>query len=271
MTYVIKIGGAVVDSPLLLNDVLDRCAALGSPFILIHGGGKVATKLAADLGIEQTMIEGRRVTDADTLRVVTMAYAGLINKNVVAQLQARGVQCIGMTGADADLVRAHKRNHPTIDYGFVGDVDAVNTDVLELLLSKGISVVVAPLTHDGNGSLLNTNADTMAARIAMAMDAWVGARHDRDSWVGARHAVPIPMIRLRFIYEHHGVLRNIDDPTSVIDVIASSDVDGLVADGVISKGMVPKITNAVEAAKAGINVRIQHTSALGMEEGTLVQ
>lgn len=261
MTYVIKIGGAVVDSPLLLNDVLDRCAALGSPFILVHGGGKVATKLAADLGIEQTMIDGRRVTDAETLRVVTMAYAGLVNKNVVAQLQARGVQCIGMTGADADLVRAHKRNHPTIDYGFVGDVDAVNTDVLELLLSKGISVVVAPLTHDGNGSLLNTNADTMAARIAMAMDALVGARH----------AVAIPMIRLRFVYEHHGVLRNINDPTSVINVIASSDVDGLVADGVISKGMVPKITNAVEAAKASINVRIQHTSALGTEEGTLVQ
>lgn len=261
MTYVIKIGGAVVDSPLLLNDVLDRCAALVSPFILVHGGGKVATKLAADLGIEQTMIDGRRVTDAETLRVVTMAYAGLVNKNVVAQLQARGVQCIGMTGADADLVRAHKRNHPTIDYGFVGDVDAVNTDVLELLLSKGISVVVAPLTHDGNGSLLNTNADTMAARIAMAM----------DTLVGARHAVAIPMIRLRFIYEHHGVLRNINDPTSVINVIASSDVDGLVADGVISKGMVPKITNAVEAAKAGLNVRIQHTSALGTEEGTLIQ
>ncbi|MBK6760000.1 MAG: acetylglutamate kinase [Ignavibacteria bacterium] len=252
MTYVIKIGGAVVDSPLLLNDVLDRCAALDSPFILVHGGGKVATKLAADLGIEQTMIDGRRVTDAETLRVVTMAYAGLVNKNVVAQLQARGVQCIGMTGADADLVRAHKRNHPTIDFGFVGDVDAVNTDVLELMLANGISVVVAPLTHDGNGSLLNTNADTMAARIANAMDART-------------------MIRLRFIYEHHGVLRNINDPTSVIDVIASSDVDGLIADGVISKGMVPKITNAVEAAKAGINVRIQHTSALGTEEGTLVQ
>lgn len=252
MTYVIKIGGAVVDSPLLLNDVLDRCAALGRPFILVHGGGKVATKLAADLGVEQTMIDGRRVTDTETLRVVTMAYAGLINKNVVAQLQARGVQCIGMTGADADLVRAHKRNHPTIDFGFVGDVDAVNTDVLELLLANGISVVVAPLTHDGKGSLLNTNADTMAAGIAMAMDARA-------------------MIQLRFIYEHHGVLRDINDPTSVIGVITASDVDGLIADGMISKGMLPKISNAVEAAKAGINVRIQHTSALGTEEGTLIQ
>lgn len=248
MTRVIKIGGAIVDNQELLGDVLDRCASLKEPFVLVHGGGKIATLLAKQLGVEQTIIDGRRVTDAETLRVVTMAYAGLVNKNVVAQLQSRGVQCLGMTGADADLVRAHKRTHPTIDYGFVGDIDAVNTDVLTMLLQQGISVVVAPLTHDGQGSLLNTNADTMAARIAMAMN-----------------AAP-----LHYVFEHPGVMRNIADPDSLIDEIKTDDVATLVSTGVIDKGMLPKITNAVEAARSGVRVFIQGVSALGTEGGTKI-
>ncbi|MCX6141430.1 MAG: acetylglutamate kinase [Candidatus Kapabacteria bacterium] len=250
MTRVIKIGGAIVDNQELLNEVLDRCASLNEPFVLVHGGGKIATQLAQQLGVEQTVIDGRRVTDADTLRVVTMAYAGLVNKNVVAQLQSRGVQCLGMTGADADLVRAHKRIHPTIDYGFVGDIDSVNTEVLTMLLQKRISVVVAPLTHDGHGSLLNTNADTMAARIAMAMN-----------------AVPV---RLHYVFEHPGVMRNIDDPDSLITEIRGDEVDALISAGIIDKGMLPKIANAVEAAQAGVSVLIQGVTALGTDTGTMI-
>lgn len=250
MTKVIKIGGAVVDDEVMLGNILDRCATLAEPFVLVHGGGKIATEIAHALGIKQTMINGRRVTDADTLRLVTMVYAGFINKNIVAKLHARGILNIGMTGADADLVRAHRRVHESVDYGFVGDIDHVNADVMATLLNAGISVVVAPLTHDGMGQLLNTNADTMAAMIAKAY----------------QHAD----VQLVYLFEFPGVMRNLTDATSVIPVINVNDIDGLIEDGTISKGMVPKITNAADAARAGINVRIQHISALGTDEGTLI-
>jgi len=248
--HVIKIGGSVVDSPHLLHDVLTRCVALGEPFVLVHGGGKIATKLAADLGVEQTMVDGRRITDAETLRIVTMTYGGLVNKTIVAQLQALGCNCVGLTGADADLVRAHRRTHPTIDFGFVGDVDAVNTRVLDMFLTNGMSVVVAPLTHDGNGTLLNTNADTMAAEIAMAI----------------RHRSP----QLAYLFEYPGVMRNIDDATSMIPRIDPDEVDEYVEQGVITKGMLPKITNAVRAARSGVSVIIQHADALGTTVGTVI-
>ena len=251
MTYVVKIGGAIVDDESSLNLVLDRCAALDEPFVLVHGGGRVATTLADELGIKQTMVEGRRITDVDTLRIVTMVYAGLINKNIVAKLQARGIQNIGMTGADANLVRAHRRTHPTIDFGFVGDIDEVKVDVLTMLLSNGISVVVAPLTHDGGGGLLNTNADTMAARIAMSLQ----TKANTD-------------VQLRYLFEHPGVMRDISYVDSVIPLVHAADVAALTADGIIDKGMLPKITNAVDAAQAGIDVRIQHVSALGTNLGT---
>jgi len=248
VTRVIKIGGAVVDDEVMLSTVLDRCAMMDRSFVLVHGGGKIATKLARDLGVEQTMIDGRRVTDADTLRIVTMVYGGLINKNIVTKLQARSVQCIGLTGADANLIRSHQRTHQTIDYGFVGDVDTVNIDALTALLGAGFSILLAPLTHDGNGQLLNTNADTIASKVAIAL------------------AVP-----LLYVFEHHGVLRSVEDPTSVIPVVHVNDIPMLIADGTIVAGMVPKITNAAEAARAGINVLIQHVSALGTEEGTLIK
>lgn len=251
MTYIVKIGGAIVDNETTLDSVLDRCAELGEPFVLVHGGGRVATTLAEELGIKQTMIDGRRITDAETLKVVTMAYAGLINKNIVAKLQARDVQSIGMTGADANLVRAHKRQHPTVDYGFVGDIDAVNVDVLSMLLQKGISVVVAPLTHDGKGSLLNTNADTMAASIAKSIHLKTNAK-----------------TALRYLFEHPGVMRSVHDMNSLMTLVQASDVDTLIADGTIDKGMLPKITNAIDAAAAGVDVYIQQASALGTNEGT---
>ncbi|MBC8125013.1 MAG: acetylglutamate kinase, partial [Candidatus Kapabacteria bacterium] len=233
MTYIVKIGGAIVDNETTLDCVLDRCAVLGEPFVLVHGGGRIATTLAEQLGIKQTMIDGRRITDADTLKVVTMAYAGLINKNIVAKLQARDIQSIGMTGADANLVRAHKRTHSSIDYGFVGDIDAVNVDVLTMLLSNGISVVVAPLTHDGNGGLLNTNADTIAASIAIRL-------HSRAEL----------NVLLRYLFEHPGVLRDIRDADSVIPLVRAEDIAALTTDGTIDKGMLPKITNAIDAAAA---------------------
>jgi len=251
VTYVVKIGGAIVDDESSLNLVLDRCAALDEPFVLVHGGGRVASTLANELGIKQTVVDGRRITDADTLRIVTMVYAGLINKNIVAKLQARGIQNIGMTGADANLVRAHRRTHPTIDFGFVGDIDEVHVDVLTMLLSNGISVVVAPLTHDGEGGLLNTNADTMAASIAMSLQ----AKAESD-------------VQLRYLFEHHGVMRDIGYVDSVIPLVRAAEIAALTANGTIDKGMLPKITNAVDAAQAGIDVRIQHVSALGTISGT---
>jgi acetylglutamate kinase len=251
MTHVVKIGGNVVDDENALHRVLERCAALSAPFILVHGGGKIATRLAEELGVEQTMVDGRRITDAATLRIVTMTYGGLVNKTIVAQLQRIGVNAIGVTGADADLVRAHRRVHPTIDFGFVGDVDRVNTQVLDLFLSNGISVVVAPITHDGNGSLLNTNADTMAAEIAIAL----------------AHRAP----RLRYLFELPGVMRDVRDAASVIDLIQPQDVAMHVEQGVITKGMMPKITNAVRAAEHGVDVMIQHADALGTTVGTVVR
>ena len=167
--YVIKIGGNIVDDPTVLTTCLKAFAALEGHAILVHGGGKLATQLADQLGVKQQMIEGRRVTDAETLKIVTMVYGGLINKNIVTQLQAEGVHALGVTGADANLIKAHKRVHPTIDFGFVGDIDEVNENAFIDLLQKGTKLVMAPLTHDGEGQILNTNADTIAQSIATAL------------------------------------------------------------------------------------------------------
>ncbi|MFZ9303230.1 MAG: acetylglutamate kinase, partial [Sediminibacterium sp.] len=171
LLYVIKIGGNIVDNPVLLTQCLKAFSSIQGKAILVHGGGKMATQLAKDLNIPQQMVEGRRITDAETLKIVTMVYAGLINKNIVAQLQSFGVQAMGLTGADANLIKAHKRIHTSIDYGFVGDVDEVNVSMISNLLQQNTSIVIAPITHDGNGQLLNTNADTIAQSIATAMSA----------------------------------------------------------------------------------------------------
>ncbi len=253
---VIKIGGAVIDTPHLRQQVLTAIASLDEPCVLVHGGGVIATRLAEQLNVPQTMVEGRRVTDAATLEIVVMAYAGAVNKSLVAELHARGRACIGVTGADADLVCARKREHPTIDFGFVGDVEHVDAHRLRMFLDQGLSVVVAPLTHDGAGQLLNTNADTMAAEIAIAL---------AKTSVGNNDSVS-----LHFVFEHHGVLASIDDPSSVIPVVHADDVAGLVEHGVITKGMMPKITNAVRAAAAGVGVVIQHVDDCGTMSGTRV-
>src|SRR5438045_6723062 len=167
--YIIKIGGNVIDDETKLSSFLKDFAEIGDKKILVHGGGKLATQLADKLGVEQKVVDGRRITDAETLKIVTMVYAGYINKNIVAKLQAHNCNAIGLCGADGDTILAHKRHHTVIDYGFVGDVDAINTILLGNLLEQNISIVFAPLTHDQQGQLLNTNADTVAQELAKAM------------------------------------------------------------------------------------------------------
>lgn len=253
---VIKIGGAVIDTPELRQRVLSAIAQIGEPCVVVHGGGLIATRLAHQLNVSQTVVDGRRVTDAATLDIVVMAYAGNVNKTLVAELHATGRTSIGVTGADADLVRARRREHPTIDFGFVGDVEHVDARRLRMFLDQGLSVVVAPITHDGSGQLLNTNADTMAAEIAVALSKTLAGNNDSVS--------------LHFVFEHQGVLTSIDDPSSVIPIVHADDVAGLVERGVITKGMMPKITNAVRAAGAGVDVVIQHVDDCGTMSGTRV-
>ena len=253
---VIKIGGAVIDTPELRQRVLSAIAQRGEPCVVVHGGGVIATRLAQQLNVPQTMVEGRRVTDAATLEIVVMAYAGNVNKTLVAELHAAGCQSIGITGADADLVRAHRRQHPTIDFGFVGDVDHVDAHRLRMFLQQGVSVVVAPITHDGNGQLLNTNADTMAAEIAIAL--------------AATRVYDDETVSLHFVFEHHGVLASIDDAQSGIPELTADDVASLIERGVIAKGMMPKITNALRASAAGVATVIQHVEDCGTLTGTRV-
>ena len=232
--YVIKIGGNIVDNPILLTECLHAFASIKGQAILVHGGGKLATSLAHDMGVEQTMIDGRRVTDEDTLKIVTMVYAGAINKNIVAQLQSIGVNAIGLSGADGNLIQAHKRMHETIDYGFVGDVDEINADLIESLLERQMKLVVAPITHDGKGQLLNTNADTIAQSIAVAMATMFN-------------------VHLIYGFEKQGVLLNVNDPNSVISKIDKVSYSKLKTEKVIFEGMLPKIDNAFKALEGGVH------------------
>jgi acetylglutamate kinase len=231
--YVIKIGGNIVDNPTLLTDCLTAFSKIEGQAILVHGGGKLATSLATDLGVEQTMVEGRRVTDAETLKIVTMVYAGYINKNIVAQLQALNVNAMGLTGADANLITAHKRINSNIDYGFVGDVDTINVELVQKLLSSNIKLVVAPITHDGNGQLLNTNADTIAQGIATGLAAQYN-------------------VHLIYGFEKEGVLLDVNDPSSLIKHVNRPSYQKLKEDKVIFEGMLPKIDNAYLALDNGV-------------------
>ena len=229
-----KVGGAVVEDPESLKQLISDFAAIPDLKVLVHGGGRSATHMATRLGIETQMVEGRRVTDDDMLRVVTMVYGGLVNKNIVAQLQAAGINALGLTGADMDIIRSHKRPlRNGIDYGWVGDVDRADGERLANLLREGITPVIAPLTHDGQGHLLNTNADTMAQTVACAL-------------------APYFQVNLRFAFEKRGVMRNPDDPQSFIPHINESDFAQLRAQGIVSGGMLPKLENAFEAIRQGV-------------------
>lgn len=252
---VIKVGGKIVETPETLHILLHQFSALPGKKVLVHGGGRTATETAARLGIETHMIEGRRVTDAEMLRVVTMVYGGLVNKNVVAKLQALGINALGLTGADMNVIRAHKRPERNgVDYGFVGDVDKVDAGKLALLLDSGITPVMAPLTHDGCGHLLNTNADTIASEVAKAL------------------AVAGLEVTLMYCFEHAGVLTNPDDEESVIPLITRTDFTRLKAEGILTGGMVPKVENALSAVAQGVRkVIITRADAIDGFCGTTIE
>jgi acetylglutamate kinase len=232
--YVIKIGGNIIDDEEQLALFLKEFCAVEGRKILVHGGGKLATKLAGELGIKQQLIDGRRITDAETLRIVTMVYAGYINKTIVAKLQANGSNAIGLCGADANLVLSHKRVHPEIDYGYVGDVDVVNTAIFKNLLEQGLTIVMAPVTHDKQGQLLNTNADTIAQEIAKALS-------------------PAFDVTLLYGFEKSGVLMNADDDKTVIGKINAAHYRELKDKRVIFAGMIPKLDNAFAALNSGVS------------------
>ena len=250
---VVKVGGAVVEDDLQLSSLLRDFIAISGRKVLVHGGGRRATKVAAALGIETKMVNGRRITDADMLEVVTMVYGGLVNKNIVARLQAQGINALGLTGADCNVIRAHKRPlKEGIDFGFVGDVDKADGEMLQALIEEGITPVMAPLTHDGEGHLLNTNADTIASEVACALS-------------------PFYNITLTYCFEKRGVLRDADREESVIPVINESDFQRLMAEGVVSGGMIPKLENAFQSLHKGVSrviiTRADYSDGTG---GTLI-
>ena len=250
---VIKVGGAVVENDGSLDSLLRGFAAVEGRKVLVHGGGRRATAVAASLGIESRMVGGRRVTDGDMLDVVTMVYGGLVNKNVVARLQALGVDALGLTGADMDVIRSHKRPVKDVDYGFVGDVERVDGAKLARLIEAGVTPVMAPLTHDGRGRMLNTNADTIAAETAKALAA------DYD-------------VTLVYCFEKPGVLADPDDDSTLIPVITRQDFARLAADGTVAGGMPPKLENAFAAISAGVaRVNITCATAIDGRHGTMVK
>lgn len=251
---IVKVGGAVVEDELQLSQLLRDFSAIEGRKVLVHGGGRKATKMAERLGIETKMVNGRRITDADMLEVVTMVYGGLVNKNLVAQLQANGINAIGLTGADANVIHSHKRPLKNgVDYGFVGDVDNVADSTLAHLIEAGITPVMAPLTHNGEGHILNTNADTIASETAKAL----ARQYD---------------VTLIFSFEKKGVLRNPDDDDSVIPTITHADFEQYKADGTISGGMLPKLENALAAVDAGVSrVIITLATAIDGQHGTVIE
>lgn len=249
----IKVGGKIVEEASSLQRLLTDFAAISGHKLLVHGGGRSATRIAEQLGIESRMVDGRRITDAETLRVVTMVYGGLVNKNIVAGLQARGVNALGLTGADMDVIRSVKRPVKDIDYGYVGDVERVDARLLGDLIARGVVPVMAPLTHDGAGNLLNTNADTIASETARAL----AARFD---------------VTLVYCFEKKGVLRDPDDEDSVIPSLNRRSFEALTADGTIAGGMIPKIENALAAIETGVKrVIITRADAIDGRSGTLIQ
>lgn len=277
---VVKVGGAVVEDEAQLAALLDGFSAIEGRKVLVHGGGRRATKVATTLGIESIMVGGRRVTDKAMLDVVTMVYGGLVNKNIVALMQSRGVNAIGLTGADMDVIRSHKRlpQKPKgeipaeladrittadglVDFGFVGDVDRANGDALSSLIESGATPIMAPLTHDGKGHILNTNADTIASETAKALAAVTDADGNKKYDV-----------TLIYSFEKKGVLSNPDDDDSVIPTITRHDFERYVADGTICGGMIPKVENALAAVDSGVSkVIITLATAIDGKHGTMIK
>jgi acetylglutamate kinase len=246
---IVKVGGKVVEEAESLASLLRDFSSIKGPKILVHGGGRSATAMAQRLGVETNMVEGRRITDAAMLEVVTMVYAGLVNKNIVAGLQAHQQNALGMTGADMNIIRSKKRAKGTVDYGFVGDIESVDAQGLSQLLSVGAVPVIAPLTHDGQGQMLNTNADTMASAVASALSKQY-------------------KVTLVFCFELPGVLLDINDHASVVEWITPEKYRQLKADGIVADGMIPKLDNSFAALEQGV-AQIRITNPQGLANGTL--
>lgn len=254
---VIKIGGNVIDDATALDKFIEKFAAINEPKILIHGGGKLATEMGITMQIPQQMIDGRRITDEATLKLVTMVYAGFINKNIVAKLQSYACNAIGLCGTDANIILANKRIVKEIDYGFVGDVVNVNDKFIKVLIENNCTPIIAPITHNGQGQLLNTNADTIANEIAKAMSAYYE-------------------VHLIYCFDKKGVLENVADDNTVIKLITKDNIELLKANKVIHEGMIPKIDNALQAALSGVHkVTLGHAEELNEiikgEAGTVIQ
>ena len=254
---IIKIGGNVIDDATALDKFIEKFAAINEPKILIHGGGKLATEMGITMQIPQQMIDGRRITDEATLKLVTMVYAGFINKNIVAKLQSYACNAIGLCGTDANIILANKRIVKEIDYGFVGDVVNVNDKFIKVLIENNCTPIIAPITHNGQGQLLNTNADTIANEIAKAMSAYYE-------------------VHLIYCFDKKGVLENVADDNTVIKLITKDNIELLKANKVIHEGMIPKIDNALQAALSGVHkVTLGHAEELNEiikgEAGTVIQ
>ena len=249
---IVKVGGKVVEEENSLNQLLHDFSTLKKNKILVHGGGRSATKIASSLGVESKMVKGRRVTDAAMLDIVTMVYGGLVNKNLVAKLQAIGVNALGLTGADMNVIQSNKRPVQEIDYGFVGDVKTVDAALLASLVAQGIVPILAPLTHDKKGHLLNTNADTIAGETAKALATYFE-------------------VTLVYCFEKKGVLMDEADDNSVVPIINKKLFDQYVGENIIQGGMIPKLENAFEALRHGVKkVIITEASQLGKNTGTTV-
>ena len=249
----IKVGGKIVEEQATLSRLLASFAAIPGRKVLVHGGGRSATAMASRLGIESRMVGGRRITDKAMLEVVTMVYAGLVNKNIVAGLHAQGVNALGMTGADMNILLSDKRPVGEVDYGYVGDVRRVDAAALSALIEMGVVPVIAPLTHDGQGSMLNTNADTMAGETAKAL----ASRYE---------------VSLVYCFEKRGVLRDENDDNSVIAEMTRQQFETYRAEGVVQGGMIPKLENAFDAIRHGVReVIITRADAIGQpHEGTRI-
>lgn len=248
----IKVGGKIVEEADTLRQLLNDFSSIDGYKVLVHGGGRSATKVASQLGIESKMVNGRRITDAETLKVVTMVYAGLVNKNIVAGLQSLGVNALGLTGADMNIMRSDKRPVKDVDYGYVGDVKEVNAGLLASLIHQGVVPVLAPLTHDRKGNMLNTNADTIAGEAAKALAAYFD-------------------VTLVFCFEKKGVLADENDDESVIPEIDRASFEQYVRKGIIQGGMIPKLENSFDAIDAGVKeVIITQASEIHQGKGTKV-
>lgn len=249
---IVKVGGKIVEEPDSLKQLLFDFSKIEGYKVLVHGGGRSATTLAAKLGISSKMVNGRRITDGDMLKVVTMVYGGLVNKQIVAGLQAIGVNGLGLSGCDLNCIRSEKRPVTDVDYGFVGDVKDVNADILVDLILKGVVPVLAPLTHDNAGNLLNTNADTIAGEVAKALAGFFE-------------------VTLIYCFEKKGVLLNENDDESVITKLTAQLFKQYVADGIIQGGMIPKLENSFDALKAGVKlVEITRADLIGIKGGTTI-